>query len=610
LDKPLKMPDLSYETEDYDSIEKVNVEVLDPDLCPRYIAQYVKDIKIEESPEWIKKRLLSMGLRPINNIVDITNFVLLEIGQPMHSFDYQYLTGNKIVVRRATEDEKITTLDDMEFTLNTSNLVICDSEKPQCIAGVMGGKNSCITDETKEIVFESAMFKRDSIRKTSRALGKRSDSSSRFEKGTDAYLAELGMRRALSLIWQLKAGKIAKTFVDVNHEDMQPKVINTTFAKINRPLGIDVPKGEIIKILGKLNFGVDVDGENVKVTIPLYRDDIEDYPDLSEEVIRMYGYDNIIDTLLKDAEITVGGLTKEQKDLNSLKSYLVSEGFSEAITYSFISEKDYDNFKMDKDSDEYRFIRILNPLGEDISIMRTTLLPSMVKVIIHNLNKKNLSGRIFEVAKTYKPKALPLEEIPVQEDKLMLGMFGDGEDFFTIKGVVEGLLKHLRATFNVDFQKCDRPFMHPTRSAEVMFGRTSIGYIGELNPVISEKLGTDKRIYVGEIDYAKISSLLNRKLKYKAIPKFPSVERDLALVMDKTVPNGQVVRCIKKNSDSTLQSIELFDVYEGERILSTKKSMAYHLVFNNPERSLTMEEVDQNVGKILVALKKEGIELR
>ncbi|MBO5889353.1 MAG: phenylalanine--tRNA ligase subunit beta [Clostridia bacterium] len=611
LNKPLKMPNLSYETTDVNIEDKLSLTVLDSDLCPRYVASYVYDIKIEESPKWIQKRLALMGINSINNIVDITNFVLTEIGQPMHSFDYNLLEGSQIVVRRAKNGEKITTLDDKEFELNDSNLVICDKNNPQCLAGIMGGKSSCIDENTNAVVFESAMFKRDNIRRTSRALGKRSDSSSRFEKGTDAYLAKLGMERALSLISELKAGKIAKGLLDANSVSLEPQVLDTKISKINGVLGIDVPTDVIIDILSRLDFKTEINGDNIKITVPLYRDDIEDYPDIAEEIIRMYGYDNIVDTLLDKASITVGGLTKEQRDIDVAKNYFVSQGFSEAITYSFVSEKEYEIFGLDKDSDEYKFIKLLNPLGEDLSVMRTALVPSMARIIVNNLNKKNLSGRIFEFAKKYKPKSLPLTELPSEEMCISLGMFGENEDFFTIKGVVNGLLQVIHATFKVDYRKCDKPFMHPTRSANIYFGNKEIGFIGELHPVVAEKLGTDKRINVGEIYYNLIDSMLNKKLIFKPFGKYPTVERDLALVVDRKVTHGEIERSIKKLSDKSLVSVELFDIYEGGKLLEEgKKSMAYHLVFSLLDRSLTQEEVEENINKILQGLKKQGVELR
>ncbi len=611
LNRPLKMPNLSYKVSDVKTQDKLSVIVKDSELCPRYVASYVDEIKIEQSPLWMQKRLKSVGINAINNIVDITNFVLMEIGQPMHSFDYENLEDKKIIVRRATDGEKITTLDEKEFTLNSSNLVICDGVKPQCIAGIMGGINSCISDKTTQIVFESAMFKRDSIRKTSRSLGKRSDSSSRFEKGTDAYIANLGMQRALALIDELKAGRVSASYIDCNAVSLEPKILNTKISKINKVLGINVEPSVIESILKSLEFGVKISNDDIEITVPLYRDDIEDYPDIAEEVIRMYGYDNIVDTLLDDASLTVGGLTKEQKDLNTAKNYLVMQGFLETINYSFISPKDYEMLNIDTTLSEYNYVKIFNPLGEDMSVMRTSLMPSMVKVIASNLNKKNLEGRLFEFGVEYKPKSLPLEELPNENLCISLGAFGENEDFYTLKGVVEGLLEVLHASFKVDYVKCDKPFMHPTRSCEVVIGNKSVGFFGELNPEVCENFGIDKRVYVGEIYFYLIANMLNKKPQFKAISKFPSIERDLALVMDKSVTNGETIKLIKKGSDKTLVSVEIFDIYEGGQLAENgKKSMAYHLVFSSLERSLTMEEVDASVNKILANLKKANIELR
>ena len=608
LNRPLKMPNLEYEVCQDDINDKLSVEVLDSELCPRYVASLVSDIKIESSPKWIQKRLASVGIRAINNIVDITNFVLMEIGQPMHSFDYANLEENKIIVRRAGDGEKITTLDDKEYSLNSSNLVICDGKKPQCIAGIMGGKFSSINDQTKTVVFECAMFKRDSIRKTSRTLGKRSDSSSRFEKGTDPYIAMLACKRALSLISSLKIGKIAKNIIDVLNINTETVVFETKVSKINKVLGIEVPTDVIVDILTRLNFKPVLSGDEIKLEIPPYRNDIEDYPDIAEEIIRMYGYDNIIDTLLDDASITVGGLNKEQKDIDKAKNYLTQSGYNEIITYSFVPEKDFETYGLN--SEEYKYIKLFNPLGEDLSCMRITLLPSMIRVILNNINKKNLNGKLFEFAKLYNPKALPLTELPNEKLALCLGSYGDDVDFFTLKGDIEGLLQTLKATFKVDYKKCQKSFMHPTRSADIVIGNKEIGYFGEVNPVLLEKLGIDVRVLACELKYEEISNMFNKKIQFTQIPKYPSVERDIALICDKTVANGEIVRIVKRASDKTLIDVSLFDIYEGDQIPQGKKNMAYHLVFNSLEKSLTMEEVDLQVAKILEKLKNSGIELR
>lgn len=606
LNRPLKMPSLDYKVSDIDINDVLKVQVLDGELCPRYMASYVEDIKIAESPKWMQKRLASVGIRSINNIVDITNFILTEIGQPMHSFDYDNLEGKQIIVRRATEGEKITTLDEKEFTLTTNNLVICDGVKPQCIAGIMGGLKSSVTEDTKTVVFESAMFKRDSIRKTSRALGKRSDSSSRYEKGTDAYIANLATQRVLHFISELNIGKIAKNSIDVLNTDISERVFTTTITQINKVLGIKVPSQIIVDIMSRLNFKPVLEGDTLTMVIPPYRTDIEDYPDISEEVIRMYGYDNIINTLLDNASITVGGLNKEQRDIELAKTFLTQSGYNEIVTYSFVPEKDFEIFGLDREN----AIRIFNPLGEDLSVMRTSLLPSMLRVVLTNVNKKNLSGKLFEFAKRYIPKSMPLVELPSEELTLCLSTFGSNDDFFTLKGDIESLLLTLKATFKVDYIRSNREYMHPTRSAEIVIGNKSIGYFGEVNPVLLEKLGIGVKVLVCELKYQEISKMFNKKIQYEQIAKYPSVERDIALVMDKNVTNGEVVKIIKKSSDKTLKEIEIFDIYEGDQIESGKKSMAYHLVFNSLEKSLTMEEIDAMVNKILSNLSRNGITLR
>ncbi|MBO5068616.1 MAG: phenylalanine--tRNA ligase subunit beta, partial [Clostridia bacterium] len=450
LDKPLKMPALNFECDNSLST-KNQIKVTDKafDLCPRYMAHYVSDIKIEQSPLWLKRRLASMGLRSINNIVDITNFVLLEIGQPMHAFDLNDLSGKEIVIRRADANEKIVTLDEKEFDLSSENLVICDSVKPVAITGVMGGLNSGIKDSTKEVIFESAKFARDNIRKTSRTLGQRTDASSRYEKGVDFYSVEVGLKRALNLICTLNCGKIACDCYDLHEEIIEEKVINTTVSRVNGVLGIDVPANEIVSILQRLSFKVSVDGDNLSVTVPLYREDMESYPDIAEEIIREYGYDHIESTLLKTSSITNGGLTEQQKSHEQLKELLVGYGFNEMINYSFVSEKEYNLFNLDKNSDKYKFIKLLNPLGEDLAVMRTSLIPSAVRAACYNLTRKNNNGRLFELAKVYNPKTLPVNELPTENEILAFTLFGENENFFTAKGVVEGILNNFCKDCNV-----------------------------------------------------------------------------------------------------------------------------------------------------------------
>ena len=612
LGKKVKEPDLSYTvTKGVSTLNTIKVTNTAPELCPRYMARYVKDIKIGESPLWLKRRLFSVGLRSISNIVDITNFVLLEIGQPMHAFDLKELCGNEINVRTAFDGEKIVTLDEKEFSLTNKNLVICDATKPVALAGVMGGLNSGIKEDTTDIVFECAKFARDNIRKTSRSLGQRSDSSSRYEKGIDANSAEVGLCRALNLIDKLNIGLISEDYYDLCFEKIENKVITTKISKINAVLGITVPNDVIKDVLERLNFIVKLDGDDITVTVPLYRDDIEDYPDLAEEVIREYGYEHITPTLLKTAKITAGGFNKDQKQVEDLKTLLTGYGFNEIITYSFVSEKEYDLFGFDKTSDEYKFIKILNPLGEDKEVMRTSLLPSLCRIIASNMNRKNYDGRLFELAKVYHPKSLPLTFLPEENNVLSIGMFGSEEDFFTIKGVVEDILSNFAYDAKVKYLPCDKACMHPTRSAYLSVNGEIVGYFGELKPQLAEKLDMDKKAYVGEIKYDALKKHFNDKIVFKQISKFPTVERDLAIIVDDKITCAEVVDVINLAGGKYLESVKLFDVYKGGQISTDKKSLAFNLLFNAPDKTLSVEEIDQAINKILKRLRENvGAELR
>ena len=608
LGKPLVMPDLSVKGTPIKTEDMVKVSVKDTELCPRYMAAYCYDITIAPSPKWMQRRLALMGVRAINVAVDITNYVLNEIGQPMHAFDYRELTGKEIVVRRAAAGEKIVTLDEKEFSLSPDNLVICDKDKPSCLAGIMGGLGSGIKDDTKEIVFESARFKRDNVRKTSKNLNQRSDSSARFEKGVDAFTTETGLKRALNLIETLGVGKVACSVIDVNSVPVEKRVITCTTAKINKLLGIVVPDEVIVKILSSLEFECELKDGKLTVKVPLYRDDVEDYPDLAEEIIRMYGYDHIVNSLLADSAITAGGRNKAQNDELSLKRYLASAGFDEIVTYSFISPKDYQNFGYDPKAENA--IKLKNPLGEDVSLMRTTLLPSVVSTVERNLNKKNDEGRIYEFAKIYLPKALPLTELPEEKNVLCFAAFGDGEDFFTAKGVIEGAFAHLGLNGKLTYKRSEKCFLHPTRSADVYFGDAAVGYVGELHPDTAEKVNIDKKIYVAELDYDYLSKRLDRVYTVKAFSRYPSVERDLAFVCPLELTHEDIVSAIEAVGIKNLIDVRLFDVYTGERIKKGTKSMAYRLTFSSVEKTLDDEEIERYVKKILKKLDDIGATLR
>lgn len=608
LNKPLKNPDFSYSTDKtVSTVNSVKIINNDFDLCQRYKGHLVKDIKIEPSPLWLKRRLFLMGLRSINNIVDITNYVLLEIGQPMHAFDVKDLADSTIIVRRANGGEKITTLDDKEFILNESNLVICDAVKPVAIAGVMGGLNSEIKSDTKTVLFESAKFSRDNVRKTARTLGQRTDASARYEKGVDYLSVENGMNRALHLIDELKCGTIACDEYDLIDAPIKEKVIETTFTKVNGVLGIDVPRDTIINILERLNFKVDACEDNLKVVVPLYREDMDSYPDIAEEVIREYGYDNIVPTLLKTSSITNGGRNDAQQTTENLKNLLVGYGYSEMITYSFVAEKEFDIFGLDKSAK----IRLKNPISEDLAVMRTSLFPSAVRTAANNLKRKNESGRLFELAKTYENKNISSIGLPTETDHLAFIAFGENEDFFTVKGVVEGVLETFCREQEVKYVRSTERCMHPTRSADIYLCGEKIGFVGQVNSEILSAYDVEKPIYGGEINYGLLTKFFNGKIIAKPVSKFPTVERDLAVIVDENCLYEDVIDCIKFSGGKYLERVMLFDVYQGGQIESGKKSMAFNLVFVSLERTLSVEEVDGAIKKILKNLKEKlNAELR
>lgn len=611
LDKPLREPSYDYTVSNSQEDCPVSVDVEAKDLCPRYMAQYVKNLDIKPSPRWMQKRLALMGLRAINCIVDITNYVLLELGQPMHAFDFDMLEEKKLVIRRAKEDESIVTLDSKAFKLNSENLVICDGSKPVALAGIMGGKESAINDFTSQLVFECAKFKRDSVRKTAKSLGQRSDSSARFEKGVDSYTVNKGMQRALHLIQELECGEIYGKTIDVLNEDLTPKKVQATYVGINNILGIEIPTQTQKDILTKLYFDINDNGDgSFSAVIPPYRDDIESFADLAEEIIRSYGYEHIEGRFLERAAITGGGKTLRQQREDTVKNSLVAMGYNEILTYSFVSEKEYDLFGLDKNAQENMHISILNPLGEEMSVMRTFLAPSMVQTIAKNLSKKNLEGRLFEFSKVYLPKSLPLTELPTENNRIALGIYGDAEDFFTLKGSIENLLQSLHFGRNYSFVKADLPYLHPGRSAQIVCDGNILGVLGELHPTLSEKLGIERRIYVAELDFDLIEQLICGKVYFKPISKYPAVERDLALVCDEQISNEYIEKLIKERGGKNLVSVELFDVYQGKGIEEGKKSMAYRLIFSSLEKTFGEGEVDGFIKKILRHLNENNIVLR
>ena len=610
LGKKVKEP--SYDFKVTASGDKnITVTVNDKDLCPRYIAHLVKNVKIAPSPKWMSRRLALCGINSINNIVDITNYVLLELGQPMHAFDLNNVGGRKIIVRRATDGEKITTLDEKEFTLKTENLVICDAEKPVALAGIMGGLNSGIGEGTNEVLFEAAKFKRDNIRKSSRTLGQSSDSSKRFEKGVDEYTVENAMKRALSLICELRAGDVTEKRIDESaHKEQENKSVTTTFSAINGVLGIKVPNDTIVDILKRLEFKVETDGKNITTIAPPYREDVEGYPDLAEEVIRIYGYEHIVPTLLKNATITAGGFSKEQNDEMRVKRALGLQGYSEVMTFSFYSKKDLQALKLRDGDEEGKVIIIENPISDNYEVMRRTMIPSLLGVVSRNIKKGNDRVKVFELANTYTYKSLPVDDFPIETKKLCMALYGKGEDFFSLKGAVETLEDYFGLEFDLN-TRASKTYLHPGRSAVIKLNGEEIGVFGQVAYPTAKEYDITEPVYVAEISYEELKKGFATSFKYSPLPEFPDIDRDLALVCDEKVTNGEIVDVIKSAAKQNIKEVKLFDIYTGEQIGEGKKSMAYTITFTSKDKELTNDMVDGFVKKILGALKfRLGIVIR
>ena len=614
LGKELKMPATDYKTTDY-VFPDLDVKVEAPDLCPRYLGHGVRNITVGESPRWMRRNLALCGLRSISNVVDITNYVLLEIGQPMHAFDMDQLQERKIIVRRAKPGEKIQTLDEKEFTLNPENLVICDGNRPVALAGIMGGLNSEITENTTQLLFEAAKFARDNVRKTSRALGQSSDSSARFEKGISEYTTELGMARALHLIEELGCGEITSSAFDCSAgAPREGKRFTASISRINAILGIEVPAEEVLRILKNLSFEVTRDGDTLNVQAPRYRDDIEvGEPDLAEEVIREYGYEHVVPTFLKAAMVTSGGKNPAQLRQDKLKRIMCAEGYSEAMTLSFYADADLDALKIPADAPERNVLRIKNPISVNLSIMRPLLAPSMLNIVTGNLKKGNNEGRIFELSNVYAPG----EDGARPAERLHIGFaaFGDNEDFFTVKGSLEALGEAFGLTFAVERAQ-DVSWLHPGIAAYLLCEGERIGVFGRLaNEVTAElKLHKDNRashkIFLGEIDYEKMMAHAAASFRYRPISAFPPVIRDLALTVSEETACGDLMNEIAR-ACPRVSDVELFDIYRGEQIGEGKKSMAFKIRFEPDDKALTPDDIERFVKKILGNLKfKLGAEIR
>ena len=582
--------------------ELLSVKVEAPDLCPMYSARVVKNVRVKPSPRWMRERLRAMGVRPINNIVDITNYVMLEYGQPMHSFDYRCLSGHEIHVRRAAEGEAIKTLDGTEHALNTENLVIADAEKPVAVAGVMGGENSEIVPDTTEIVFESACFSGPSVRRTARGLGMRTDASALYEKGLDPNNCLPALDRACELVELLDAGDVTDGVISGRSYESARGRIRLDAEWINRFLDISLAKDEMKRILEKLGCGFDGDD----ILVPSFRPDLVHKADIAEEIARFYGYDKIPAAPLSGG--AQGKFSPKQKFSRRIGDTMLALGASEIMTYSFISPKYYDKIRMPADCPLRRSVVISNPLGEDTGIMRTTALPSMLEVLARNYNNRNASACLYELATEY----LPTEEgkLPDERVTLICGMYGGGADFFTAKGMAEDLLEKLNVTgWEIAASRGEYSY-HPGRCAVLTVGGERLGVIGEIHPAVAEAWGIGERVICFSLDTELLFRLAQKEKTYTPLPKFPAVTRDLALVCSADLPVGTLEKAIVRGAGGLLEAIRLFDVYRGEQIEAGKKSVAFSIVLRSRDNTLTDEHTASVVNRVIKELEKAGAVLR
>lgn len=592
---------------DEDVNDMVSVEVQDTDLCKRFCARMVKDIKIGPSPKWMQRRLAASGIRPINNIVDITNYVMEEYGQPMHAYDYDTLAGKKIVVKRAKDGETFVTLDGQERKLDSSMLMINDGEKAVGIAGIMGGENSMITDDVKTMLFEAACFDGTNVRLSAKKLGLRTDASGKFEKGLDPNNAEAAINRACQLIEELGAGTVVGGIVDIYPEKVSEKRVKFDWQKANRLLGTNIDKETMIGYFKKVDLIYDESTE--EVIVPTFRQDVLRDADLSEEVARFFGYDNI-PTTLPTGEATTGKLSFKLRIEAIARDIAEYSGFSQGMTYSFESPKVFEKLTLPEDSSLRQAITIANPLGEDYSIMRTSTLNGMLTSLSTNYNRRNKSVKLYELGNIYVPKALPLTELPDERMQFTLGMYGDG-DFFTMKGFVEEFLEKIGLYKKVNYDPAaGLTFLHPGRQAGIIYDDEVIGYIGEVHPQVLDNYEIGERAYIVNIDMPTIVNKASFDRKYSGIAKFPAVTRDISMVMPKTILVGEVEKVIEKRGGKLLESYSLFDIYEGAQIKEGYKSVAYTLSFRSSEKTLADTDIQPAMEKILKELSEMGIELR
>ncbi len=608
LGKTFNAPSLSYKTSGGNIKDMIDIEVLDYDLCPRYMGRCVSNLRIKESPDWMKQALRAAGMRPINNIVDITNFVMLETGQPMHAFDRRDIKGDKIIVRRANDGDTFVTLDTKEHTLDSSMLVIADAEAPSCLAGVMGGLDSEIKNDTAELFLESAKFRRDNIRKTCRTLGLRTEASSRYERGTDIMNVEYAMERALSLIYELDAGDIIDGVIDRNAGLPQPRHLSVESKKIGELLGVSIPEEKMVEILNSLHITTTCENGVLECDIPSFRDDIEGRADIAEEVMRIYGYDYIVGTKM-NGPVLRGTILPERKNNNEVKSVMSAAGAREITTYSFISSKALEPLNLSEDDERNNAIRLINPLGDEYSTLRTQLTTSMLTVLGTNYNRKNKNVRLYEISKRFIAKSFPLTEQPDEIPTMSVGAYGENEDFFTMKGMVESILSRFCSHHKIE--RSAEPFLHPGRQAVIKAGNGDIlAVFGEVHPSTAAAFGIGDRAYVAEVYLDKLYASKKRAVTYKPLPKFPAVTRDYAVLCNSETAVGTLFDSIRKSAGRLCESVELFDVYEGAQIPEGKKSVAFSVTLRSADSTLTDAETEAVTERIIKGLEAAGAELR
>lgn len=600
-------PVVEVKENDEKTSDYISVEVEAKDICPRYVARVVKNIKIGPSPKWMQRRLAACGIRPINNLVDITNYVMEEFAQPMHAYDLDHVSGNKIVVRRAEDGEVFTTLDGQERKLDSSILMICDADKPIGLAGIMGGENSKITDDVKTVLFEAACFNGTNIRLSSKKVGLRTDASGKFEKGLDPNNAMTAINRACQLINDLGVGEVVGGHVDVYDEVRKPNRVAFEPERINKLLGTEL---NAETMLGYFNaIDLDYDKETKEIVVPTWRQDIHRMADLAEEVARFYGYDKIGSTL-PTGEATTGKISFKMRIENVARDIAEHFGFNGAMTYSFESPKVFDKLLIPADDALRQTVVISNPLGEDYSIMRTVPLNGMLTSLSTNYNRRNKDVRLYEIGNIYIPKALPLTELPDERTQFTLGMYGAG-DFFDLKGVVEEYLEKIGMKGVKTYDpKADKTFLHPGRQASIIYDGVVIGYLGEVHPDVLDNYDIGEKTYVAVLDMPEVEARAGFNVKYEGIAKYPAVTRDISMVMEKSILAGDVEAIIRKNGGKILESVTLFDIYEGAQIKDGYKSMAYSISFRAKDRTLEDKDVNEVMTKILNGLSKIGIELR